>query len=336
MITATMLEISVRCLNLFGSRHSFSVLNYHRIMPNIDLCSEQALPPELFSEQLRHLKQYFKVLSLPDAFALSQRQQLPKNAVVITIDDGFADCFDYVFPLLLQHGLTATFFISTAGLRDGYLWENQISEAIRQAPLSVQNITLNNELVDLSTSDARRKAILYLTELIKYQPVTTRQISISKLLAQTTEPKIINRFVNQEQLRLMYKAGMTIGAHTVNHPILTLEQPEHALQEIAQSKVELEQIIGAPIEFFAYPNGKYQTDFSDVHINIVRNLGFKAAFSTDWGVAETHTGSVFNLKRFTPWDRDPARFCIRLALNNLVERAHFKIFQHRVRQYVRQ
>lgn len=334
MITATMLELSVRCLNLFGSRQSFSVLNYHRVMPNTDLCSEQALPPELFAEQLRHLKQHFQVLSLPEAFALSQRQQLPKNSVVITIDDGFADCFDYVFPLLQQHGLTATFFISTAGLNEGYLWENQISQAIQQAPSQVQAIEMLGVSYQIDSADSRRSSIAALTEQIKYQPVATRRTSITQLLEQTGQPKMVHQFVNADQLRQMHQAGMTIGAHTVNHPILALENPEQARLEIAQSKTELEQIIGAPIEFFAYPNGKYQTDFTDAHIEMVRELGFSAAFSTDWGVAETRADLLFRLKRFTPWDRDPARFCLRLALNNLADRSHFKIFQSRVRQHV--
>lgn len=334
MIYQLMTDILLSILRIFGSRNSISILNYHRVMPQTNICSAHALPPEHFAEHLRWLKRYFKVLPLPEALKLAAQNQLPKNTVVITVDDGFADSYDYVFPLLQQYGMTATFFISTAGLEQGYLWENEIAESIRQAPDNILTIKLEDLNVDISTQQTRDTAILILTELIKYQSMQQRNLSINLLMAQTGKPRMDYQFVSRNQLLEMHQAGMTIGAHTVNHPILARESIETASLEIDQSKADLEAIIGTDVDYFAYPNGKYLTDFTDEHIKLVRNLGFRAAFCTDWGVAhaEADSHNMYCLKRFTPWDRHPALFCLRLALNSLAERSFFRVFRVFVRK----
>lgn len=334
MIFTPLLNLGIKLLNLFAGTQSFSVLNYHRVMPNADLSSEQALTPELFEQQLIWLKRHFKVLPLPLAFELCQSNKLPRNTVVITIDDGFYDCFSYVYPLLKKHQLTATFFISTAGLEQGYLWENQISYAICHAPQDVMRLKLQQHIFLIGTTTQRRDSIALITELTKYQTLQQRQLMINDLLAQCHCPAHLHQFLTRDQVHIMHENGMTIGAHTVHHPILALETQATAKQEIADSKELLEQIIQGPIEFFAYPNGKYQQDFNDDHVAIVRDLGFKAAFTTEWGVAQPGTDCVYKLKRFTPWDRSPGKFCLRLAMNTLAERYHFKFFKSRVRQHL--
>ena len=48
--------------------------------------------------------------------------------------------------------------------------------------------------------------------------------------------------------------------------------------------------------------------------NRANRAGFTAAVSTAWGVASTNS-DLFQLPRFTPWDRKPGRFALRLLLN---------------------
>ena len=50
------------------------------------------------------------------------------------------------------------------------------------------------------------------------------------------------------------------------------------------------------------------------HVKIVRALGFDAALSTAWGVATAATDR-YQLPRFTPWDRSPVAFVMRLGRN---------------------
>lgn len=109
---------------------------------------------------------------------------------------------------------------------------------------------------------------------------------------------------------------MEIGGHTVSHPILLNLSDEEARREIADGKRLLENITGTPLKLFAYPNGKPEKDYGTAHVSMVQQLGFAAAVSTTWGTA--HAGSdLYQLPRFTPWDKSPRRFVLRLLQNYL-------------------
>jgi len=108
--------------------------------------------------------------------------------------------------------------------------------------------------------------------------------------------------------------GMQVGAHTVSHPILRTLPREEARREIEVSKQVLEGLLGANVDLFAYPNGKPGEDYGPESVELVREAGFKAAVSTQWGVSTQRT-DVFQLRRFTPWDRQGWRFGFRLWRN---------------------
>jgi peptidoglycan/xylan/chitin deacetylase (PgdA/CDA1 family) len=105
-----------------------------------------------------------------------------------------------------------------------------------------------------------------------------------------------------------------IGGHTVSHPILARTDDAVAYREIADNKDDLEGLLGERLRFFAYPNGKPGEDFAPVHAEMARRLGYQAALTTRRGVASAATDPYW-LPRFTPWDRTPTRFGLRLLLN---------------------
>jgi peptidoglycan/xylan/chitin deacetylase (PgdA/CDA1 family) len=107
---------------------------------------------------------------------------------------------------------------------------------------------------------------------------------------------------------------MQIGAHTVRHPILSSIGLAEAGEEIAEGKRFLEDLLETRVGLFAYPNGKPETDFRAEHAGLVKELGFDAAFSTVHGCA-TGRSDLFQLPRFTPWDRTKNRFGARLLRN---------------------
>ena len=106
---------------------------------------------------------------------------------------------------------------------------------------------------------------------------------------------------------------MEIGAHTMTHPILRALTEQAAAAEIGGSRAALEAITGKPVRAFAYPNGRPGDDYTERDRNLVASLGFDFASSTRWGAA-TRESDVYQLPRFTPWDRTPARWLARLLL----------------------
>jgi peptidoglycan/xylan/chitin deacetylase (PgdA/CDA1 family) len=70
--------------------------------------------------------------------------------------------------------------------------------------------------------------------------------------------------------------GITFGAHTMTHQILTLCDVVLLPREIADARVRLAERLGCEVDFFAYPNG----DFNDEVRRQVRAAGYRYALST--------------------------------------------------------
>ena len=117
-----------------------------------------------------------------------------------------------------------------------------------------------------------------------------------------------------DSVRLLHSQGFDIGAHTVEHPILTECTREQARSEIGASKEELEAIIGGRVHSFAYPNGRPNTDYGQEHVDMVKALGYKVAVTTSNGAA-TRGADIFQLPRFTPWGLSDERIAYQLARN---------------------
>jgi peptidoglycan/xylan/chitin deacetylase (PgdA/CDA1 family) len=81
------------------------------------------------------------------------------------------------------------------------------------------------------------------------------------------------------QLRLLADEGMTIGSHTCTHARLTETSPDGARREIAESKQELESMLGRDVRHFAYPFG----EFSETVREMVAHAGYHSACSTRSG-----------------------------------------------------
>jgi peptidoglycan/xylan/chitin deacetylase (PgdA/CDA1 family) len=64
-----------------------------------------------------------------------------------------------------------------------------------------------------------------------------------------------------------------IGAHTVNHVRLRGLANSQAQREVADSKKQLEDILGKPCSIFCFPGGSY----SKIHFRMLREAGFVAA-----------------------------------------------------------
>ncbi len=88
--------------------------------------------PQAFREQMAYLRDHgyhtIGFADLVDAFA--GNTALPANPVIITFDDGWADIYQVAYPILRDHALAATFFISTNWIEnlDGTVSWAQIEE----------------------------------------------------------------------------------------------------------------------------------------------------------------------------------------------------------------
>ncbi|HWR05770.1 polysaccharide deacetylase family protein [Sporomusa sp.] len=83
------------------------------------------------------------------------------------------------------------------------------------------------------------------------------------------------------QIREMEAAGMDFGSHTVTHRQLAELSPQEVANELNQSKFALEQTLGKPVNFIAYPCGSYRPDTTQA----ATQAGYIGGFSTQYGFA---------------------------------------------------
>jgi len=81
------------------------------------------------------------------------------------------------------------------------------------------------------------------------------------------------RHLSWAQVREMGDAGLEIGSHTVAHSDLTRIKPKDAFYEIDASKKAIEDRIGRPVRFFAFPFGRY----NDRILDFCRSAGYAGA-----------------------------------------------------------
>jgi peptidoglycan/xylan/chitin deacetylase (PgdA/CDA1 family) len=298
-----------------GSRSRLTVLIFHRVRPRIDPLFPTEPDAAAFEAQLRWVKSWFNIIPLTDAVAGLREGTLPARPLCITFDDGYADNATLALPILRKLGLHATFFIATAYLNGGRMWNDTVIEAVRRAPgpsLDLAEAGLGQFAI--GSDDERRAAIASLLRQLKYLAKGER-LSKAQALADTVGVALPNDLMLTDgQVRELHSAGMTIGAHTVTHPILAALGDAEARSEIAEGKRALERLIGKPVTLFAYPNGKPQRDYTSAHVAIVRELGFRAAVSTAAGTVSAGD-DAYQIPRFTPWDNTRWRYGLRLARN---------------------
>jgi peptidoglycan/xylan/chitin deacetylase (PgdA/CDA1 family) len=298
-----------------GSEGRLSVLIFHRVLERPDP-RRPSLPDRVqFDRQLCWLKSYFNVLPLSDAVERLRQGSLPARAAAITFDDGYADNVSCALPVLRSHGLHATFFIATGYLDGGVMWNDVLSHAVYET----QAVELDCTAVGLGRmplpDNAARVALVWkINAAIKHLPFDERARAVEALAAAAGVEPQRTLMMSSDQLRELHRAGMGIGGHTVDHPILARCTAEQARTEIATGRRQLQELVGDPIDLFAYPNGKPGDDYLPGHVDLVRELGFKAAFSTTPGASNRHS-DLFQIRRFMPWDRSRARFGLRMLQN---------------------
>jgi peptidoglycan/xylan/chitin deacetylase (PgdA/CDA1 family) len=79
-------------------------------------------------------------------------------------------------------------------------------------------------------------------------------------------------YMSADQIRALHSVGWEVGSHSLSHVDLTA-RPDRQMDEIVQSRRQLESLLGVPITSFAYPFGAYDSD----SVRYVHTAGYVAA-----------------------------------------------------------
>ena len=269
-----------------GRGTGFTVLTYHLILERPDPFYAYGTPLESFERQLRLLRRFCAVLSLDEIVTRIERgRSLPARCAALTFDDGYSDLAALTGPLLRRHGLPATAFIAVDALERGWLWPDLVRHALRTTTASYVELetlsdggprtfaldSLAHRLTAVARLDARLKR---LADQVKW---TVLEELAWKLLSTTTrELSMPGLMLTWGALQRLARDGISVGAHTLTHPILTRLSAQEAAHEITASRERLEAALGRPVRHFAYPNGQPE-DLSPEVRRLVKWAGYHSA-----------------------------------------------------------
>jgi peptidoglycan/xylan/chitin deacetylase (PgdA/CDA1 family) len=267
----------------------YAIVNYHGIVPSDHSVAEVFLDgnlvqPETFRRQLQFLKAHYDLIS-PQEFreCIEQGKQLPRRAVLVTCDDGLLNTLTDMLPVLQSEGVPCLFFVTGASCSDkpGMLWYEELYSLMRAGPLDGPGLQLPREegtepsetFQSRWWSTVRRASRLDAKARADWMDLVRTQCRGTQVLQ--SEKRW--RLVSIAELKALAEAGMTIGAHTLSHPVLSLCSEEEARHEILESKNDIERALGRPIWAFAYPFGNSST-MGEREVNLAREAGFACAF----------------------------------------------------------
>jgi len=302
---------------LASSSSRLSILIYHRVLETHDPLRPFEPTVDEFSVQMETLARYFTPLSLDKSLLLMAQGELPERAVCVTFDDGYSDNLNAALPILQHWKIPATVFVSSGYIDRNSMWNDRVIESVRQW-VEKGNTQLDLSLLGLgahncTNTDDCLVTIERLLEKIKYCSSGERSALVEGI-ERKVNVSVGSLMMSRKELQALYLSGVTIGAHTHTHPILSGLSEEDSHFEIATSKRILESWLQAPVDYFAYPNGRFDKDYGLLQQDQVKALGFKAALSTNPGVA-SEASNIWQLPRFTPWDKQSWRYMLRLMLS---------------------
>lgn len=236
---------------------------------------------ERLEEHLKFYKKHFNVVSLDDYYAGNFSDE--KHNICLTFDDGLANNYRYILPLLNKYQIPATFFIT--GIRDAgfdILWNDFLSVAAKYGPekLNYKNYSCNKnrngkyvtKTGQLLADELRKTGFEEKAELMSYLE------TIVDFRANSNDDDYWLQTTSDQIRALSASPLVTIGAHGYYHNDLAGIPVTDAFEEMRRCKTYLEKITGKAIKGIAFPYGSYNADV----LKAADMAGFSQLLATDY------------------------------------------------------
>jgi peptidoglycan/xylan/chitin deacetylase (PgdA/CDA1 family) len=304
---------------LYGAFHRghLAVLMYHAVvrrpLPVYDWCF---LSEEVFAGHLRYLRDRCDVLPLEEAIRRLRAGQLHRPTVAITLDDGFQNNYDVAYPLLREHGMPATVFLTTGLIdTDRTVWFCRLLQGIVDTRRDA--IEWEGERFPLGTPCERSIASARLQARLKRLPqprLLEKLDEIEDRLGSPRNPSIPAdspfRILGRAALAdLAADGSIAFGAHTDSHAILSLLDETEQRREIRSSLDAVAAATGRPCRFFSYPNGRIG-DYNGRTLGVLRACGISDAFTSIDGPNLPATPPLELFRYGVSADIDPSDFAM--------------------------
>lgn len=309
------------------------VLMYHRIADDDIDPWELAVSRQNFEQHLALFQKRNLVMPLDKIIDQLKENNLSRQCIALTFDDGYVDNYASAKPLLEKYEIPATFFITSGNIGSGKeFWWDELAKLILQTPhlpqiLSMEetgqsiffnleeeaslskNLIQSHKQISYDKPGTQRSKLYYkLWEHMSPMCFEEQRITLEKIrnwIGVSEDPRPEFLCLTTEQLKEIAGSSLfTIGGHTVSHPSLPCHGKVKQQEEIFENKIFLENNTGKKIDLFAYPSGNYNAST----VEVLKELNFRAGFTTR-GKTTKNYSSPFTIGRFgvSNWTGDQLR-----------------------------
>jgi len=213
-----------------------------------------------------------------------------RRFVCITFDDGYKDMLRWGYPLLKKYKLPFALYIPTSFPdRLGELWWIALEAVIAQNDRIGLVIEGRDQFFECRTVSEKRELYDAIYGYLRSRKTEEELRRIVRDLCACYRVDVASFCRDlcmdwEEIAEIAADPLCTIGAHTVNHPILQKIKDDAAVRrEMEMSRSVLEAALGRRPEHLAYPVGDV-TSAGPREFRIAAELGFKTAVTTRPGV----------------------------------------------------
>ena len=261
-------------------RRTSVILLYHRVAEGFPDPWSLCVSPKHFREHMAVLaaRDVRTLDTLVDDLGHGRRLRAP----VVTFDDGYADFLAQALPMLREHDIPATLFVTTGALREAReFWWDELERIVLATPRVPETlyVEIGSEPFSWSRATDGDHRTLYhaLHQRVGRLPGGARAQVLTALrhwAGVDAKCRPTHRPLSESELATVASSdGVCIGAHTVSHSYLGALTADEQMREIHESKRQLEAVIGRPVEHFSYPHGDHEPDT----VTRVRTAGFRVA-----------------------------------------------------------
>ncbi len=249
------------------------------------------ITPAFFDGLLRRLKRMrIDVISLDEMHRRFIAEDFKRRFVCIAFDDGYKDLNEYAYPLLKKYELPFALYIATSFPdRLGELWWVALEAVVARNSRIGLMIDGEQKFFDCATVAQKRELYDALYGYLRSMKTEDQVRKTVRDLCATYRVDIASFCRDlcmgwDEIVKIAADPLCTIGAHTVNHPMLKKLSNEAAVRaEMEMSRAVLEAALGKRPDHLAYPVGD-PTSAGPREFRIAAELGFKTAGTTRPGV----------------------------------------------------
>ncbi len=234
-----------------------------------------------FRRALETIGRWYRFVGVDEVRAMFAADSMGNGCCLLTFDDGERSFTEHALPVLEALATPAVLFVSPGvlGGQSNYWFQDLRTVRARMGDEAIRQALAAQTGAPYAAIEGYGVAAL-----LKSLPLAQIRALLDGLAARDGVDLGRRWNLTLEEVRdLDQHRLVTVGAHSLRHPILANETDAAAREEIAGSVQALQALLGRRVDVFAYPNGARGLDFGAREQDMLREQGVALSFATDSG-----------------------------------------------------